>query len=62
MGRNFTVFVIPNGKNLLKEKLHSGSLFKCNDKGWVTELKFESLRKVWDRRPSAVLEKEEGWF
>jgi hypothetical protein len=62
MGRNFTVFVILNRKNLLKEKLCSKIIFKCNEKGRMTELAFERLREVWDRRPSAILKKEECWF
>ena len=36
-GREPTVFVVLNRKNLLKEKLPRGITFKCNEKGWMTE-------------------------
>lgn len=43
-------FVILKRKNLLQEKNMSRSTFKCNEKGWMTELVVEWLREFWDRR------------
>jgi hypothetical protein len=36
MERN-TPLVILKKKNLPKEKLRTGTVFKCNEKGWMTE-------------------------
>jgi len=55
-GKKLTPFVILNRKNLLKERIPSGIIFKPNGKGWMTEeLILEWLREVWDRRASAIL-------
>jgi hypothetical protein len=57
-GRNLTPFVILRRKNLPKEKLPTGIIFKCNEKGWMTEeLMVEWLKEVWHRRPGAFLKK-----
>ena len=45
-----TPFVILKRKNLLQEKSVNGSTFKCNMKGWMTELMVERLREFWDGR------------
>jgi hypothetical protein len=51
-------FVILKRKNLPKEKLPTGIIFKCNEKGQMTEeLMVEWLREVWHRRPGALLKK-----
>jgi hypothetical protein len=36
-GRKLTPFVILRRKNLPKEKLPTGIIFKCNEKGWKME-------------------------
>jgi hypothetical protein len=36
-GRKLTPFVILKRKNLPKEKLPTGIIFKCNEKGWMME-------------------------
>jgi hypothetical protein len=36
-GRKLTPFVILKRKNLPKEKLPTGFIFKCNEKGWMME-------------------------
>jgi hypothetical protein len=57
-GRKPTQFVILRRKNLPKEKLPTGIIFKCNKKGWMTEeLTVEWLKEVWHRRPGALLKK-----
>jgi hypothetical protein len=56
-GRKLTPFVILRRKNLPKEKLPTGIIFKCNEKGWMTELMVKWLKEVWHRRPSALLKK-----
>jgi hypothetical protein len=57
-GRKLTPFVILRRKNHPKEKLHTGIIFKCNQKGWMTEeLMVEWLKDVWHRRPGAHLKK-----
>jgi hypothetical protein len=49
--RKLTPFVILRRKNLPKEKLPTRIIFKCNEKGWVTEeLMVEWLKEVWHRR------------
>jgi len=56
MGRNLTPFVILNRKNLLKERIPSGIIFKHNGKGWMTEEPIlEWLREVWNRRAGVLL-------
>lgn len=55
-GKKLTPFVILNRKNLLKERILSGIIFKHNGKGWMTEeLILEWLIEVWDRRAGALL-------
>jgi hypothetical protein len=55
-GKKLTPFVILNRKNLLKERIPSGIIFKHNGKGWLTEeLILEWLREVWDRSAGALL-------
>jgi len=50
-GKKLTPFVILNRKNLLKERIRSGIIFKHNGKGWMTEEPIlEWQREVWDRR------------
>jgi hypothetical protein len=57
-GRKLTPFVILKRKNLPKEKLPTGIIFKCNEKGWmIEELMVEWLKEVWLRRPGALLKK-----
>jgi hypothetical protein len=57
-GRKQSPFVILKRKNLPKEKLPTGIIFKCNVKGWMTEeLMVEWLKEVWQRRPGALLKK-----
>jgi hypothetical protein len=57
-GRKLTPFVILKRKNLPNEKLPTGIMFKCNEKGWMMEeLMVEWLTKVWHRRPGALLKK-----
>jgi hypothetical protein len=57
-GRKLTSFVILRSKNLPKEKLPTGIIFKCNDKGWMTEeLMVKWLKEAWHRRPGALLKK-----
>jgi hypothetical protein len=59
-GRKLTPFVILRRKNLPKEKLPTGNIFNCNEKGWVMEeLMVEWLKEVWHRRPGALLNKRE---
>jgi hypothetical protein len=36
-GKKLTPFVILRRKNLPKEKLPTGIVFKCNEKGWMME-------------------------
>jgi DDE superfamily endonuclease. len=58
--KKLTPFVILNRKNLLKERIFSGIIFKHNGKGWMTqELIFEWLREVWDRRAGSLLKKRD---
>jgi hypothetical protein len=46
-GRKLTPFAILKRKNLPKEKLPTGIIFKCNEKGWMTEeLVVEWLKEV----------------
>jgi hypothetical protein len=55
-GRKLTPFVILKRKNLPKEKLPTGIIFKYNEKGWMTEeFMIEWLREVWHRIPGALL-------
>jgi hypothetical protein len=57
-GRKLTPFVILRRKNLPKEKLPAGIIFKCNEKEWMTEeLMVEWLKEVWHRRPGALPKK-----
>jgi hypothetical protein len=57
-GRKLTPFVILNRKNLSKEKLSAGIIFKCNEKGRMAEeLMVIWLKEVWHRRPGALLKK-----
>jgi hypothetical protein len=57
-GSKLTPFVILWRKNLPKEKLPTGIIFKCNKKGWMMEeLMVEWLKEVWHRRPGALLKK-----
>jgi hypothetical protein len=57
-GRKLTPFVILRRKNLPKEKLPTGIIFKCNEKGWMTEEPMvEWLKEAWHRRPGALLKK-----
>jgi hypothetical protein len=57
-GRKLTPFVNLKKKNLPKEKLPTGIIFKFNETGWMTEeLTVKWLREVWHRRPGAVLKK-----
>jgi hypothetical protein len=59
-GRKLTPFVILRRKNLPKEKLPTGIIFKCYKKGWMTEeLIVEWLKEVWHRRPGSLLRKRE---
>jgi hypothetical protein len=45
-GRKLTPFDILRRKNLPKEKLPTGIMFKCNEKGWMMEeLMVEWLKK-----------------
>jgi hypothetical protein len=37
VGRKLTPFVILKRKNIPEEKLPTGIIFKCNEKGWMTE-------------------------
>jgi hypothetical protein len=57
-GRKLTPFVILRRKNLPKEKLPTGIIFKCNEKGWMTEeLMVKWLKEVWHRRAGALIKK-----
>jgi hypothetical protein len=57
-GRKLTPFVILRRKNLPKEKLPTGIIFKYNEKGWMMEEPMvEWLKEVWHRRPGALLKK-----
>jgi hypothetical protein len=57
-GRKPTPFVILKRKNLPKENRPTGIIFKCNEKGWMTEeLIVEWLKEIWHRRPGALLKK-----
>jgi hypothetical protein len=57
-GRKLTPFVILRRKNLPKEKLPTGIIFKCNKKGWMMEeLMVKWLKEVWHRRLGALLKK-----
>jgi hypothetical protein len=40
----------------MQGKYTSGSIFKCNEKGWMTELMVEWLREFCDRRPGVLKE------
>ena len=55
-GKKLTPFVILNRKNLVKERILSGIIFKHTGKGLMTEeLTLQWLREVWDRRAGALL-------
>jgi hypothetical protein len=57
-GRKLTPFVILKRKNLPKEKLPTGIIVKCNEKGWMMEeLMVKWLKEVWHRRPGVLLKK-----
>jgi hypothetical protein len=57
-GRKLIPFVILKRKNLPKEEVLTEIIFKCNEKGWMTEeFMVEWLREVWQRRPGAFLKK-----
>jgi hypothetical protein len=57
-GKKLTLFVILRRKNLPKEKLPTGIIFKYNEKGWMMEeLMVEWLKEVWHRRPGALAKK-----
>jgi hypothetical protein len=57
-GRKLTLSVILKTKYLPKEKLPTGIIFKCNEKGWITEeLMVKWLKEVWHRRPGSLLKK-----
>jgi hypothetical protein len=57
-GRKLTPLVILKRKNLPKEKLPTGIIFKCNEKGWMAEeLMVEWLKDVWHTIPGALLKK-----
>lgn len=55
-GTKLRPFVILRRKNLPKEKLPSGVVVVCQEKGWMTDqLMLEWLEKIWNRRPGAML-------
>jgi hypothetical protein len=59
-GRKLSPFVILKRKNLPKEELPTGIIFKCNEQGWMMEeLTVEWLKEVWHKRPDALLKKRE---
>ena len=68
---SLTLLVPPDGKKrhsiccleqkeLSERTLSSGIIFKCNEKGWMTEIMFECFREFWDRGRSAFLRKIVG--
>jgi len=45
-------------KETSERKLSSGIIFKCSEKGRMTEIMFECLREFWDGRSITVFKKQ----
>lgn len=57
-GRKLPPFIILNRKTMPKEKLPTGLIVRCQEKGWMnSELMQDWLKVVWGRRPGALLKK-----
>jgi hypothetical protein len=57
-GRKLTPFFIISRKNLPKEKLPAGIIFKCDGEWWMMEeLMVKWLTEVWQKKPRAFLKK-----
>lgn len=57
-GNKLPPYVILRRKTLPKENLPQGVIFRCNEKGWMTnELMIDWLKSVWNRRPGALLKR-----
>lgn len=55
-GRKMPPYVILNRKTMPKEQLPPGIIFRCQEKGWMTnELMVDWVRTVWNRKPGALL-------
>jgi hypothetical protein len=68
---SLTLLVLPDGKKhhsicylgqkeLFERKLPSGIIFKCNEKGSMTEIMIECLREFWGKRQGAFLKRIVG--
>lgn len=55
-GRKLPPYVVLRRKTMPKEKLPPGIVYRCQEKGWMTqELVIDWLKTVWNRRPGALL-------
>lgn len=49
------LYIILKRKTIPKGKLPEGAIFRCEDKGWTSELMQDLLHVVCNRQPSALL-------
>ena len=57
-GHKLPPYVILRRKTLPKEKLPAGLIFRCQEKGWMTnDLMLDWVKVVWSRRSGALLKK-----
>lgn len=57
-GRKLPPYVILRRKSMPKEKLPTGVIFRCQEKGWMTnELMVDWVKTIWNRRPGVLLKK-----